>query len=163
MAASHDQAGYVALAEFRYRIRLFLNASERAARAAGIEPEQFQLLLAVRGAPQGQAATIRTLAERLQVRHHTAVERVDRLARLRLVRRRRDTDDRRAVWVELTPRGARLFESLGRQRLRELRESGPALVRALARAIALVETGAQQDGGKQKVQRGAKWGMRRSP
>jgi DNA-binding MarR family transcriptional regulator len=129
------QPDYAALAEFRYRIRLFLTASEKAARAAGIEPEQYQLLLAVRGMPDGRSATIQALAERLQVRHNTAVERIDRMANLGLLKRLRRKDDRRSVIVELTARGIRVFEKLARQRLHETRESGPELVEALSRVI----------------------------
>jgi DNA-binding MarR family transcriptional regulator len=135
VAFDSHQAGYIALAEFRYRIRHFLNASERAARSAGLEPEQYQLLLAVRGIPADQAATIRALAERLQVRHNTVVERVDRLARLGLVRRVRSRSDRRVVIVGLTARGNRVFEKLARMRLRELRQVGPELVAALGDVV----------------------------
>lgn len=126
---------YAALAEFRYRIRLFLTASEQAARSAGIEPEQYQLLLAICGMPDSQPATIHALAERLQVRHNTAVERIDRMAGLGLIKRTRSAEDKRAVIVTLTPRGKHVFEKLARQRLHELRESGPELVAALSKVI----------------------------
>ena len=135
MVSDSRHAGYAALAEFRYRIRRFLNASEEAARSAGLEPEQYQLLLAVRGMSAGQLATIQALAERLQVRHNTAVERVDRLAKLKLVRRIRGRTDRRQVIVELTAKGNRLFEKLARQRLKELRQTGPELVAALSLVV----------------------------
>ena len=131
---SHEP-DYAALAEFRYRIRVFLTTSEHAARSAGIEPEQYQLLLAIRGMLSGQIATIHALAERLQVRHNTAVERIDRMEKLGLVKRVRSDEDRRSVIVTLTPRGRRIFEKLARQRLRELRESGPELVAALSKVI----------------------------
>jgi len=49
------------------------------ARAAGLEPQQYMLLLALRGLPAGVEATIRTLADRLALRHHSAVELIDRL------------------------------------------------------------------------------------
>jgi DNA-binding MarR family transcriptional regulator len=127
---------YAALAEFRYRIRSFLTTSEHAARSAGIEPEQYQLLLVIRGMPRKQVATIHMLAERLQVRHNTAVERIDRMEKLGFVRRVRSSEDRRSVIVALTPRGKRIFEKLARQRLRELRESGPELVNSLSKVIA---------------------------
>ncbi len=136
MRSRKTKNDYAALAEFRYRIRLFLTASENAARRAGIEPEQYQLLLAIRGMPEGRKATIQALAERLQVRHNTAVERVDRMCRLRLLKRSRSADDRRAVIVSLTALGVRVFEKLARQRLAELRVSGPELVAALSGVIA---------------------------
>jgi DNA-binding MarR family transcriptional regulator len=135
--STRKDADYAALAEFRYLIRLFLTASEKAARGAKIEPEQYQFLLAVRGMPAGRSATIRVLAERLQVRHNTAVERVDRLCRMGLLKRTRSVDDRRAVIVGLTARGERVFEKLARQRLHEMSESGPELVRALSKVIAV--------------------------
>jgi DNA-binding MarR family transcriptional regulator len=100
-------------------------------RAAGLEPEQYQLILAVVGMPPGRAATIGAIAERLQVRHHTAVERIDRLEKLRMLRRTHRTADRREVVIELTPTGHRKFSSLARLRLKELLQSGPALVKSL--------------------------------
>src|SRR5262245_38534659 len=70
---------YRALAEFRYLVRRFLAFSEAAARAAGLRPQQHQLLLAVKGLPAGMKPTIRVLAERLQLRHHSTVELADRM------------------------------------------------------------------------------------
>lgn len=122
---------YRALAEFRYRIRVFLNGSEQAARAKGLEPQQYLLLLAVRGLPLGREASIRELAERMQLRHHSVVELVDRLERRLLLRRERSRVDRRQVLVHLTPRGERILLRLAKQRLDELRTAAPALVRAL--------------------------------
>src|ERR1700747_1609196 len=124
---------YEALAEFRYHIRRFLTAADEAARAVGLEPEQYQLLLALHGRTVRESGTIRALAERLQVRHNTAVERLDRMAAMGLLRRARDPRDRRSVTIRVTARGSRLFEKLARARLRELRESGPALVESLSR------------------------------
>ncbi len=70
---------YYALAEIRYQIRRFLHFSEEAAREAGLVPQQHQLLLALKGLPAGRKATISELAERLQLRHHSTVELIDRL------------------------------------------------------------------------------------
>lgn len=124
-----------ALAEFRYRIRVFLNGSEQAARVAGLEPQQYLLLLALRGLPPGWKATIRELAERMQLRHHSVVELVDRLERRQLLRRERSRTDRRQVIVHLTARGEKILSRLARQRIAELRSAAPALVRALTAAI----------------------------
>ena len=124
-----------ALAEFRYQIRLFLNGSEQAARAAGLEPQQYLFLLALRGLPLGWEATIRQLAERMQLRHHSVVELVDRLERQQLLRRERSRTDRRQVIVRLTPRGEKILSRLARQRIAELRTAAPALVRALTAVI----------------------------
>jgi DNA-binding MarR family transcriptional regulator len=137
---------YRALAEFRYRIRVFLNGSEQAARAAGLEPQQYLLLLAVRGLPLGREASIRELAERMQLRHHSVVELVDRLERRLLLRRERSRVDRRQVIVHLTPRGERIILRLAKQRLDELRTAAPALVRALNAIVP--SSGARQRGTK---------------
>ncbi len=96
---------YQALAEFRYQIRRFLRFSEQMARAAGIEPQQHQLLLAVKGLPEGRRAIIGELAERLQLQHHSVVELVDRLEERGFVQRNRDEGDQRRVLVRLTPAG----------------------------------------------------------
>ncbi len=124
---------YRALAEFRYQIRRFLHFSETAARAAGLEPRQHQLLLALKGLPPGVEASIGVLAERLQLQHHSTVELVDRLEARGLVRRHRDPGDRRRVLVDLTGEGSGLLRGLSVHHRRELGAVGPALVRALER------------------------------
>src|ERR1700682_5044007 len=95
MAKSMSSVEFRALAEFRYQIRQFLNGTEQTARAAGLEPQQYLFLLALRGLPAGREATIRELAERMQLRHHTAVEMVNRLERQQLLRRERSRTGRR--------------------------------------------------------------------
>jgi DNA-binding MarR family transcriptional regulator len=127
--------GYRALAEFRYQIRRFLNVSEQGARAAGLEPQQYLLLLALRGLPEGKQATILTLAERLQLRHHSVVGLIDRLEKRGLVRRVQGKEDRRKVLISLTTRGEQILDHLARKRLAELRATGPELVRALGAVI----------------------------
>lgn len=124
-----------ALAELRYRIRHFLSDGDSAARDAGLEPQQYLLLLMIRGLPQGQEATIRTLAERLTLKHHSAVELIDRLETHGLVRRTRGRHDRRRVMVSLLPRGERMLEDVARQRINELRSYGHELVRAIAQLL----------------------------
>jgi len=128
-------AEFRALAEFRYQIRIYLNGSEEAARRAGLEPQQYLLLLALRGLPQGREPSIRELAERLQLRHHSVVELVDRLERRLLLRRERSRSDRRQVILHLTPRGDRILTRLAKQRITELRTAAPTLVRALSAVI----------------------------
>jgi DNA-binding MarR family transcriptional regulator len=130
------EADYRALAEFRYRIRRFLAASGRAAHSAGLEPEQFQMLLAVKGMPLGGEASIQAVAERLHVNHNTAVERIDRLARMRLLRRVHSHMDRRVVLVELTSRGSRVLERLAQKRMAEIRTNGVELIESLTQVIA---------------------------
>jgi DNA-binding MarR family transcriptional regulator len=124
-------AEYRALAELRYRIRHFLREGDAKARAVGLEPQQYLMLLAIRGLPDGSEATIQTLAERLALKHHSAVELIDRLETRGYVRRSRSRDDRRRVLVSLLPRGERMLELVARHRISELRTSGEALVGAI--------------------------------
>lgn len=122
---------YEALAEFRYSIRLFLNFSEQVARAAGIEPQQHQAVLAIKGLPRNQRATIGTLAQRLQIRHHSAVGLSDRLEAKGLMRRIRCPEDHREMMLRLTRRGEQVLQRLSLLHRTELRSAGPALLRAL--------------------------------
>jgi DNA-binding MarR family transcriptional regulator len=126
---------YRTLAELRYHIRRFLRVREDAARAVGVEPQQYQLLLQVKGLDGRGPATIGVLAERLQTRHHATVQLVDRLVDKRMARRRRAQSDRRGVVVELTPRGEAVLRQLALYSLTELRTEGPALATALTRLI----------------------------
>src|SRR5258707_13792969 len=112
MAAEITTAEYRALAELRYRLRKFVGEGDAAARAAGLEPQQYLLLLALRGLPEGEEATIRTLADRLALKHHSVVELIDRLEMHGYVRRSRSRDDRRRVLVRLLPRGEKLLEEV---------------------------------------------------
>src|ERR1700730_2382189 len=131
MATEITTDEYRALAELRYRIRHFLHEGDAVAQAAGLRPQQYLLLLMIRGLPAGEEATIRNLAERLALKHHSAVELIDRLETHGYVRRTRGRDDRRRVLVSLLPRGERLLEQVARHRIGELRSNGHALVRAI--------------------------------
>ncbi len=126
---------YRALAEFRYEIRKFLIVSERIARSAGLQPQQYTMLLALRGLPPDLEPTIVVLAERLQIRHNTAVELVNRLAKRGLVRRYRSKSDSRKMLIQLTPAGDALIEELVRRRFDELVSGQPVLVKALNRIV----------------------------
>jgi DNA-binding MarR family transcriptional regulator len=126
---------YEALAELRYQIRRFLAFSEQAARAAGLEPRQHQLLLGLKGLPAKARPTIGELAERLQIQHHSAVELVNRLSAAGYIRRARAGEDRREVLLSLTPRGEKVLHKLSLHHRAELRSAGPALVKALRRAM----------------------------
>ena len=127
---------YEALSEFRYQIRRFVHFSEQAARAAGLEPQQHQLLLALRGWPKASGPpSIGVVAERLQIQHHSAVELVDRLVDRGLVSRSRAPSDRRQAIIHLTPHGEAELEKLAMCHLAELRNNGPALVDALKALI----------------------------
>jgi DNA-binding MarR family transcriptional regulator len=131
VAAAITTEEFRALSELRYRIRHFLSEGDAAAREAGLEPQQYLLLLMIRGLPEGQEAAIRTLAERLALKHHSVVELIDRLEAHGYVRRTRGHDDRRRVLVSLLPRGQRMLEVVARQRINELRSYGHQLVRAI--------------------------------
>ena len=127
---------YQALAGFRYEIRRFLNFSENAARAAGIEPQQHQALLALKGLPPALPATVGALAERLQIRHHSAVELSRRLEAKGLLQRIRSRADAREVLLRVSARGERLLERLSLSHRDELRTAGPRLIEALRRVAA---------------------------
>jgi len=122
---------YRALAEFRYQIRRFLGFSEELVRQAGMEPQQHQLLLTIKGLPDGVTATIGELAERLQLKHHSTVELVNRLEKLGYVARASGPEDRRQVMVRLTPSGAGILRKLSLSHHQELEIAGPRLARAL--------------------------------
>lgn len=124
-------AGYRLLAGFRYEVRRFLAFSEQAARGAGLEPQQHQLLLALRGLPEGKRPTVGALAERLCIQPHTAVALVDKLEERGLLRRERATGDRREVLVRLTPRGETILRKLSSVHREQIASVGPALVEAL--------------------------------
>ncbi len=126
---------YRALAEFRSRIRRFLHFSEQAARASGIEPQQHQLLLAIKGLPEDRRATIGELAERLCIQHHSTVELVNRLVDRGAVARNHGDTDRREVMVSLTRAGEALLSKLSVAHHAELETAGPALAKALRAVI----------------------------
>jgi DNA-binding MarR family transcriptional regulator len=126
---------YQALAELRYQVRLFLRFSEEAARKMGLEPQQHQSMLALKGLPAETRPTIGTLAERMQLQHHSTVELVNRLSSEGLVRRSRAGEDRRQVLLALTPKGEKLLRELSMGHKAELRTKGPALVAALELAM----------------------------
>jgi DNA-binding MarR family transcriptional regulator len=136
------------MAELRYQIRCFLRFSENAARQAGIEPQQHQLLLAVKGLPEGATPTIGVLAERMQLQHHSTVELIDRLVERGFLLRLRATDDRRQVLVKLTHDGEEFLQTLALHHLQELQSVGPKFVKVLQSLIATPDSadhGASRD------------------
>jgi len=136
MRSAVSDTEYRALAELRYRIRHFIQEGDAAAQRSNLESQQYLMLLAIRGLPQGAVATIRTLAERMALKHHSAVELIDRLESHGLVRRIRSEGDKREVRVSLLPQGSKLLDRVARERLSELKASGVALADAIT---ALVE------------------------
>ncbi len=127
------QAQYETLAAFRYALRKFIHFSEEAAQAAGLTPQQHQALLAIKGFPRGANVTVGELAERLQLRHHSAVGLVDRIVVEGLASRSTSDDDRRRVYVELTNRGEKVLAKLSSAHSKQLKQIGPELNRLLKR------------------------------
>jgi len=122
-----SKAEYEMLAAFRYGLRQFLRFSENVVGKVGLTPQQHQALLAIRGFPGRDQLTIGELAERLQIKHNSAVGLVDRLASQRLMVRHPATADRRQVYVALTPHGAQVLERLTALHKDEIRRVGPGL------------------------------------
>jgi len=131
MTEKITSAEYRALAELRYRIRLFLRAGDATALSEGLEPQQYQMLLAIRGLEEDELATVGTLAGRLAIKHHSAVELIDRLEKRGFVKRLREKEDRRQVRILLLPRGEKALAGVVEERISELRASGAALVRTI--------------------------------
>jgi DNA-binding MarR family transcriptional regulator len=154
MAMEITSDEYRALAELRYRIRHFVREGDVVAQAAGLEPQQYLLLLAIRGLPADQEATIRTLADRLALKHHSAVELIDRLETRGYVRRARGRDDRRRVLVSLLPRGERILEQVARHRIGELRSTGHALVQAIDQLLEKPPQPKQKKSSRKRGKRG---------
>jgi DNA-binding MarR family transcriptional regulator len=118
---------YERLAAFRYALRQFIHFSEAAVQAVGITPQQHQALLAIMGFPGRDRVTVGELAERLQLRHHSAVGLVDRLAAEGLVARAPSAEDRRQVFVQLTSRGEQVLGRLSSAHSKQLKRIGPEL------------------------------------
>ena len=126
---------YRDLAEFRRQIRQFLHFSEATAKEHGVEPQQHQLLLAVHGLPDGVKPTIREIASRMFIQHHSAVELVTRLEKTGAIARHSGTTDKREVWIVLTPVGRALLRKLALAHRIELERSGPELLKALSATL----------------------------
>ena len=128
-----DKSQYEMLAAFRYALRRFLRFSEGAAEAAGITAQQHQALLAIKGFPARDKITVGELAERLQLRHHSAVGLIDRLVAEKLVVREPSVEDRRQVLVQLTSRGEAVLEKLASVHREQLKRIGPEISQLLGR------------------------------
>ncbi len=133
---SSSQLNYPAIADFRYAIRRFLNFSADAARRAGLEPQQYQLLLALKGLPSTEAPTIGALAARMMIRHHSAVELINRLESHRLIRRSHNPSDHREVFLLLSARGERLVQRIASEHWAELQTAGRELISTLESVLA---------------------------
>ncbi len=131
------------LAQFRYEIRRFLHFSEQAAAAVNLQPQQHQLLLQIAGASDEIPVTISYVAERLGLRHHTAVELSKRCEIAGLLRKTHDSEDRRCVVLKLTEQGQGALRQLSETHARQLRELAPNLIGALKRIRIGEEEGSQ--------------------
>ncbi len=133
-----SKSQYETLAAFRYALRQFLHFSEQAANAAGLTPQQHQALLAIKGFPGRDRVTVGELAERLQLRHHSAVGLVDRLVAQKLAARAPSNRDRRQVFVQLSRRGEHLLATLSAAHRRQLKRIEPELT-LLLRQLACMD------------------------
>ena len=130
-----SRAEYQALAEFRYQLAGFLRRRRSAAQEAGMEPQQYELLLAVKGLPPDKKPTIKQIAEQLCLQHHSTVELTTRLVNRGLVKRERSREDRRSVLLSLTKEGQRAMDHVVQYSLDQLREEAPSLLKTLARLV----------------------------
>jgi DNA-binding MarR family transcriptional regulator len=138
---NHDQpkplapTEYVALAEFRYQIRRYLRYMEEEARANGHHPQQYQLLLAIKGLPKGKEPNVSTLAERMQMNHNSMVGLLNRCERRGLIRRTRSSNDRRQVTLAITRQGDLVLRQQANASRRELGSISPILFDSLERLM----------------------------
>ena len=123
---------YARLAAFRFALRKFLRFSETAAAGVGITGQHYQAMLIMRACPEDSRVTINELAQQLMLKHNTAVELVDRLARQDLVTREASSGDRRKVELALTARGRHILARLAAVHRRELERMGPLFKRFFA-------------------------------
>jgi DNA-binding MarR family transcriptional regulator len=122
-----SDAQYSQLLDFRTSLREFLHWSEAQARDAGLSPAEHQLLLAIRGHPGPDHPSVGDVARALLLRHHSAVQLIDRAEHRGLVRRQPDARDGRVVRLRLTPLGRRRLRRLSALHLEEIARLAPAL------------------------------------
>ena len=130
-----SQSEYEKLAEFRYQLARFLRRRKEAARAEGLQPQQYELLLALAGMPEQKPPTIKEVAAQLRLEHHTVVELADRLQEQGFITRASSSKDGRAVLLELTRAGHKVLDRIVRYSFAQLREEAPALIRSLGRIL----------------------------
>src|SRR3954463_10357408 len=130
-----SKSEYQKLEEFRFRIRRFLRFSEDVARRTGVEPQQHQALLVIHSAPKETAPTIGYVADRLMIKHQSAVGLLNRLHKLGLISRTHSVNDARQVLVTLTGKGERLLHDLSLPHRAELEQIGPELFDALGAVL----------------------------
>jgi DNA-binding MarR family transcriptional regulator len=132
---SFSSSEYQILAEFRFQLAGFMRRRKDAARSEGIQPQQYELLLAITGLSGNKQPTIKELAQQLCLEHHTVVELADRLERKGLLSRTISPADKRAVLLRVTPAGQRVLGRIVRFSFAQLREEAPELIRSLQRIL----------------------------
>lgn len=125
--ATDTEPDYATLLAFREALRRFVHWTEDEARRLGVTPAQHQLMLCVRGNPDRRGPTIGEVADSMVLRHHSAVELVDRAVSAGVVLRHSDPDDARATRVRLTSKGSRLLRQLSLAHQEEVRRLGALL------------------------------------
>jgi DNA-binding MarR family transcriptional regulator len=130
-----SRAEYEALAEFRYHLARFLRLRKDAARAEGLQSQQYELLLAVSGLPREKLPTIKEIAGQLCLEHHTVVELVDRLEKRNVLTRESSGEDRRVVLLRLTREGQGALNRIVRFSFAQLRKEAPDLIRGLQKIL----------------------------
>jgi DNA-binding MarR family transcriptional regulator len=145
-------AHYRQLAELRFQIRRYLQFSEQVARSHGLEPQQHQLMLTIKGLPESTLPTVSALANRLCLRHHSTVELINRLVERGSAVRKPSMHDRRQVLVELTPQGEELLAKLIAHHDQELQTFAPDLLNQLQTLLA---TGIKPEEERVTTSRGA--------
>ncbi len=142
-----EPGDYEALANFRYLLRKFLRFSKDFLSAKShLSPEQYEALLAIKVFASSGGLNISQLSERLQVRHHSAVNIVDRLVERKLITREAVRSDRRRRFLELTPQGDKLIEELAFGHRQEIRGRSGQLIEALERLRIESEAGRARTG-----------------
>jgi DNA-binding MarR family transcriptional regulator len=128
-------AEYTALAAFHEQLQRTIESTTTRTRQAGLQPQTFMLLLALRRQPQGVPTTIGELVDTLRWNRGEVVELLDDVVRRGFVARTRDKTDRRRFLISLTPAGEQWLTPLAKDVLRELVVSGPDLLRTVRVAV----------------------------
>lgn len=131
MATARRRHG-LAIGEFSLAVHRFLRASERFAGEAGLDPLEYDLLLALSAYPQGTCSSIAMLSERLLSLHHVAAGAVTKLSEKNLVSTERNERDRRSVVLRLTAKGRLLLKDVALRTVGELNAEGPCMIDSLS-------------------------------
>ncbi|WP_349631117.1 MarR family winged helix-turn-helix transcriptional regulator [Bradyrhizobium jicamae] len=128
--SSGNTVDYKALAEFRLQLRRFLAFSEANTRKNKLTSQQYQALLTIKGLSRSDYhMSVGQLADFLLVKNHTAVGLVDRMAKIGLLKRFRDSGDGRRILVMLTHKGEQQLSSVAELNWAELRSRRLALAK----------------------------------